>query len=85
MVSITATSRINSLSSRRNEILIKQREASQVLTQLDIQYNDLYRKLEANDKLVRNDIKVREKIKDLEEKRDEHEKHYMFILNNCRN
>jgi hypothetical protein len=74
MVSSTAVSRINTLSSRRNEILSKQREASQVLTQLDMQYNDLYRKWEANDKLVRNDIKVREKIKDLEEKRDQQAK-----------
>jgi hypothetical protein len=32
MVSSTATSGINSLSNRRNEILSKQREASQVLT-----------------------------------------------------
>jgi hypothetical protein len=34
----------------------------------------LYRKWEANDKLVKNDIYVREKIKDLEMKRDEQEK-----------
>jgi hypothetical protein len=34
----------------------------------------MYRKWEANDKLVRNDSKVREKIKDLEEKGDQQEK-----------
>jgi hypothetical protein len=33
-----------------------------------MQYNDLHRKWESNDKLVRDDIKVREKIKDLEMK-----------------
>jgi hypothetical protein len=36
MVSSTAVSWINTLSGRRNEILSKQREASQALTQLDI-------------------------------------------------
>jgi hypothetical protein len=36
MISSTATSRLTNLSSRRNEILSKQREASQLLTQLDM-------------------------------------------------
>jgi hypothetical protein len=44
MISSTVTSRLNMISDRRNEILSKQREASQALIQLDIQYNDLYRK-----------------------------------------
>jgi 4'-phosphopantetheinyl transferase EntD len=61
MVSSTATSRINSVSSRRNEILIKQREASQVLTQLDIQYNDLYRKSETIENSLEMILKLERK------------------------
>jgi hypothetical protein len=40
MISTTAVNRFNAISSSRNEIINKQREASQAVTQLNTEYND---------------------------------------------
>jgi hypothetical protein len=52
MVSTTAINRVNAISSNRNEILNKQKEASQAIAQLNMEYNVLIREWNKRDKQI---------------------------------
>jgi hypothetical protein len=61
LISITEVSRLNAISSNRNEIVAKEKEASQAIQQLNGEYNSLSREYENRNKLVKKDDKVKDK------------------------
>jgi hypothetical protein len=61
LVTSTAVSRLNVISTNRNKLLKKQREASQADTQLNTEYNDLQRKWEMNNKLIKMILNLKRK------------------------
>jgi hypothetical protein len=71
MISTAAISRLNIISTNRNEILNKPREASQAIAQLNMEYYILSREFDKRDKQIKEDSKVREKLEIIKEKRKE--------------
>jgi seryl-tRNA synthetase len=67
LISSVPTSRINTLADTKNEILVSQKETTQAINQLNMEYNELSRDINKRNKLAKENAKVKEKIKDLKE------------------
>jgi hypothetical protein len=74
LVTSTAVSRLNAISTNGNEILNKQREASQAIAQLNTEYIVLRREWKKRDKQIKDDSKVKEKLENIKINRKEQEK-----------
>jgi hypothetical protein len=74
-ISSTEVSRLTTISTNRNEILNKQREASQAIAQLNMEYQVLSRDFEKRDRQIKEDRNDREKLDIIKEKRKEQENH----------
>jgi hypothetical protein len=74
IITSIGVSRINMLADTKSEILVAQKEASQVIQKLYTEYNEISREFDKRNKLLKEDAKVKEKIVPLKYQEWEQEK-----------
>jgi hypothetical protein len=76
MIPNVAISRMNAISSSRNEILKQQKEASAAIQQINAEYNDLDIKYKKREKDAKIEIENKRKLEELKRKHDELSEHF---------